>query len=352
MRLAYQLTTVTVLLTLAAGCTTPGPDAEPVYFPARPGNPRVVHLKSFNSLSDLVPTRRGLVDWIRGGLVSPHVGVPAGIAFQAGHLYICDTQANALHDWDLITGQARRLGRSGDIVLAKPVAVAVDEVGTVYVADTGRAEVVAFDSTGRSTFRIRPPDRQSYRPVAVAVHSSKIYVADIAAHKIDIFSTTDGRHLGALGEAGGEPGKFYFPMGVATNGTGHVFVSDMMNARVQVFNAGHNPLFSFGRPGDRYGDMGKPKHLTVGPDGTVFIADAEFARIHLFNAQGQLLMLVGSDDDKPGGTPMPFGVAVARTLPEAVASFVPDDFRADYFFFVTNVIGAKRISLFAVGSAR
>ena len=341
-----------MLLALVVGCATPGPQAEPVYFPARPGNPRVVHLKSFNSLSDLVPSRRSFMDWIRGGPVSPHVGIPAGIAFRAGHLYICDIEINVLHDWDLTSGQAERLGHSGELALAKPVAVAVDEVGTIYVADTGRGEVVAFDSTGRSTHRIRPPDRESYRPVAVAVHGSRLYVADIAGHTIDVFSTEEGRFLEAWGGPGNKPGELYYPMGVATNGSGHVLVSDMMNARIQVFDAKHNPLLSFGQPGDRYGDLGKPKHLAVGPDGTILIADAEFARVHLFNARGQLLLLVGSVDDEPGGTPMPLGVAVARSLPDAVASFVPEDFRADYFFFVSNVVGRKRLSLYAVGSAR
>ena len=343
---------LSVLLMLAAGCATHTPKAEHVYFPARPSPPRVVHLKSFNSLHDLVPVRVGFVDLIRGGAVSPHVGTPAGAAFRAGHLYICDTEVNALHDWDLTTGRARRFGTSGDTVLVKPVAVAIDDAGTAYIADTGRGEVVAFDSTGRSTRHFKAPDSNAYKPVAVAVHGSKLYVADITAHRIDLFSTADGRHLGAFGKVGSGPGEFYYPMGLAVSAKGYVFVSDMMNARVQVFDPQHNPTLSFGRPGNRYGDMGKPKHLGVGPDGTILIADAEFAHVHLFNARGQLLMLVGGPEDKPGGTPMPLGVAVAQTLPETITSMVPDDFRADYYFFVTNSVGTKRISLFAVGSAR
>jgi DNA-binding beta-propeller fold protein YncE len=309
-------------------------------------------VKSFNSLHDLVPVRVGFVELIRGGPVSPYVGTPAGIAFRAGHLYICDTEINALHDWDLTAGRAKRLGRSGETPLGKPVAVAVDENGTAYVADTDRAEVVAFDSNGDSTRRFKPPDRDAFKPVAVAVHGPKLYVADIIAHRIDMFSKTDGRYLGTIGKTGSGPGEFYYPMGLAANAKGELFVSDMMNARVQILDAGQNPGMAFGRHGNRYGDMGKPKHLAVGPDGTILIADAEFLHIHLFNAQGQLLMLVGGPEDRPGGTPMPLGVAAVTTLPESITKLVPDDFQADYFFFVTNSIGDKRISLFAVGSSR
>jgi DNA-binding beta-propeller fold protein YncE len=122
----------------------------------------------------------------------------------------------------------------------------------------------------------------------------------------------------------------------------------MMNARVQVFDGQGRPVLSMGRPGNRYGDLGKPRHLAVGPDQTIFIADMEFAHVHLFDKEGRLLMLFGGAEDRPGGTPMPVGVAVARSLPDAVASLVPADFAASYFVFVTNTIGTKRIGLYAV----
>ncbi len=379
----YGAVLLAALLAVAGGCATNSPQAELVYFPAPPGKPRVVHLKSFNSLHDLVLPRVRLVGLIRGGAVSPYVGTPAGIAYRGGHLYICDTDINAVHDWDLATGRARRIGASGKTVLVKPVAVAVDDAGTIYVADTGRGEVVAFDSKGAVVRRFKPPEREEYRPVACAtgslsasaradelpvapmsvapermsavardVRGSKLYVADIAAHKIDVYSTEGGDHLGAFGEVGSEPGDFYYPMGVAANAGGDILVSDMMNARVQIFDAKQQYRSSFGRPGDRYGDMGKPRHLAVGLDGAIFIADAEFAHVHLFNAQGRLLMLIGGPEDKPGATPLPRGVAVARNVPGGLASWVPADFEAKYFLFVSNSVGSRRISLFAVGVGR
>jgi DNA-binding beta-propeller fold protein YncE len=245
------------------------------------------------------------------------------------------------------------MGHTGYMLLAKPVAVAVDDKGAVFVADTVRSEVIAFyPPSGNSTRRFRPSDRASYRPVALAVGESELYVADIAAHCIDIFSTGDGGHLGRFGRVGSEPGRFYFPTGLAKSADGKTLVSDMMNARVQVFDSDNNPVLSMGQAGNRYGDMGKPKHLAVGPDGTVFIADAEFAHVHLFNMRGELLMLLGGPEDENGGTPMPVGVAVATILPDHLTALVPDDFEAAYYLFVTNSVGRKRVSLFAMGSAR
>ncbi len=363
---------------LASGCTSSGPRAQLAYFPPPPASPRVVHLTSFNSLRDIVPVRRGFVDILRGRAFSPPVDTPGGVAFAGDRLYVCDTGAGTVHIWNLKTGKATRIGlssksspgggRGGTALeqwhLSRPVAVAVDDQGTIYVADTTRGEVVAFTADGSFLRRIKPPDRSEYRPVALAVAGLKLYAADVATHQVDVFSTVDGQYLLSFGGPGSDPGRFYFPSGVAADSSGNAFVSDMMNCRVQGFDELHKPTVSIGQPGDRYGDLGKPKHLAIGPDGTVFIADAEFARVHLFDTSGRLLMLLGGSlssaprggrlfgERAPGAVPMPTGVAIAETLPDRLASMVPEGFSARYFLFVTDKISSKRIRLFAVGSAR
>jgi DNA-binding beta-propeller fold protein YncE len=140
-------------------------------------------------------------------------------------------------------------------------------------------------------------------------------------------------------------------MGIAPVADGGVCVADMMNSRVQVFDAARGFVMSFGRPGDRYGDMGKPRQVAVGPDGTYFVADADFAHVHLFNRAGQLLMLLGGPDEPIGGTPLPCGVAVAAEVPAGIAALVPPEFHADYFLFVANSLGERRLSLFAVDAS-
>lgn len=335
-----------------AGCASAPITADPVYFPPPPARAHAVHLKSFNRLNELVPTNVSFRDTLRGRSFSPFVSTPAGIAYRNGHLYICDTDFNVVHDWDLTTGTARRIGLRQDSTLGKPVAVAVDHEGSVFVADTGRGEVVVFDGTGVRVDSLRPPGQENYRPVALAEQEGQILVADVGAHMIDVFSVGDRKHVASFGGVGSKLGQFYFPMGIAVDSTGRILVSDSMNSRVQFFGDGYQFMLSMGKAGNRYGDMGKPRHVAVGPDGVIFVADVEFRHVHLFNAKGQLLMLLGGPEDEPGGTPMPVGVAVAESVPHRVASLVPDDFEADYFLFVSNTIGSKCISLYAVGVGR
>lgn len=340
------------------GCATTTITPDYVYFPPTPAKPRIVHLKSFNDLRSLVPRRDTFREAVSGGALSPRVSTPAGLAYASDTLYICDTNQNVVHAWNLQTGQARQIGGgggrgSGRAALMEPVAVAVNpSSGSVFVADTGREEVISYQADGQFNQTYKPPDRKEYRPVSVAIHGDRLFVTDIAAHRVDVYSIGDAALENSFGGVGTQPGKFFYPMGVATFADGRLAVSDMMNARVQLFDTYLKIVRYFGSPGQHLGNFGQPRHLTVSPDDVIFIADAQFASVHLFNDRGQLLMMLGHADDssdQPGSTPMPVGVTIAPSVPEPVQSLVPQDFHADYFLFVASTTGRRRISLFAVG---
>ncbi len=334
---------------MSAGCLSPHPAPQWVYFPSPPDPPRVVHLVSFNSLHELVPPQESWVSLFRGVAAGPLVGTPMGLAWRGETLYVCDTNVNYVHVWNLASGAARRIGADGE--LKKPVAVAVDEHGTVFVADTIRGEVVAFEQSGSEIRRFQPPKTTSYRPVAVAVTGGALYVADMANHAVDVYSTQSGRLLRSIGERGSSTGRAYYPSGVAVDAAGQVYVSFMMNARVQVFDNDGRFTRTFGAAGNRYGSLGTPKDIAVGPDGVSFVADAQFGCVHLFDPDGRLLLVLGGPRDEPGGTPLPNGIAIATLLPQSLRDLVPAGFQARYYVWVSNTTGRKRLALFAVGSS-
>ncbi|MFC1527037.1 NHL repeat-containing protein, partial [Candidatus Latescibacterota bacterium] len=68
----------------------------------------------------------------------------------------------------------------------------------------------------------------------------------------------------AWGEQGTQPGQFYFPCGIAVDGSGDIYVADKANHRIQVFSPGH----SFRR---EWKVDYSPVGLTFGPEQALYV---------------------------------------------------------------------------------
>ena len=73
------------------------------------------------------------------------------------------------------------------------------------------------------------------RPKGIAVDSDgHIYVVDAAFGNFQIFNR-EGRILLFVGQMGHQPGQFWLPTGMYINAQDRIYVSDSLNARIQVF---------------------------------------------------------------------------------------------------------------------
>ena len=73
------------------------------------------------------------------------------------------------------------------------------------------------------------------QPFGVATDGSgNVYVADTFNHRIQKFDAS-GTFLTTWGSQGSGNGQFNFPAGVATDGSGHVYVADYNNNRILKF---------------------------------------------------------------------------------------------------------------------
>src|SRR5262249_34251890 len=62
------------------------------------------------------------------------------------------------------------------------------------------------------------------------------YVADTGNNRIQVFYA-DGTYIGQWGGFGSGNGQFDHPLGIAADGSGHVYVADTGNNRIQQFQA-------------------------------------------------------------------------------------------------------------------
>ena len=231
--------------------------------------------------------------------------------------------------------------------------VAIDESGRVYVTDSGNARVQVFKLTGslksqlskkgaaqlyldfESTLDVQQGIRDIFSlpgkglfsvsdknnqlgvcngpaltigtpgagagqlssPMAIYVTlDSRIYVADTANHRVEIFNY-DGTLNYEFGKNGNKPGQFNSPQGIAVNGKGMIYVADTLNNRIQVFNQDGIYLSMIGQEEpdaddktvDECQKLNLPKVLAIDTKDRLYVVDADTTQVKVFDENGACL---------------------------------------------------------------
>jgi DNA-binding beta-propeller fold protein YncE len=165
---------------------------------------------------------------------------PTGVARDGkrGRIYVADTHAHDVKVFDddgkLLTTWGKRGGGPGELNF--PTHVALSD-GMLIVCDSLNARVQGFDPEGRATLRFG--ERGLYvgnmvRPKGAADDEGNLYVVESMHDTLLVFDR-QGRPLMSLGGTGQDIGRFYLPAGVWVDSRNRVFVADMFNGRVAVF---------------------------------------------------------------------------------------------------------------------
>ncbi len=200
--------------------------------------------------------------------------------------------------------------------------VAVDGSGKVYAVNSlnvdwewGVASIKLFDPNGQYLTMWEVPEAAKERfkyPVQIAVDGSgNVYVTDQnthCVHKLD----AQGRYIKSWGEKGTADGQFDMPEGIAVDGAGHVYVCDRQNSRIQKFDSDGKFLAKWGKEGSGDGEFHFPAAVAVDKEGNVFVADSDNHRVQKFTAEGRFLTKWGEFGEAPGQFNVPLGIAVDR----------------------------------------
>lgn len=246
---------------------------------------------------------------------------PAGIAANKGRIYVADGQGAAVVVFDVPRRRVFKFGQRKPNVLAKPIDVAVDGLGRVYVLDVKLKKVLVFDPLGLYLYEVGDAAALVH-PAGVAVNQAgdRIYVVDRGSpeeddHRVRVYDDK-GKQQFEIGPRGHAAGQLNIPLDVALDQAGHVYVADSGNFRIQKFTADGKFISSFGSVGNGIGQFSRPRALAIGPDDNIYVSDGAFNNVQIFNQQGQLLMPLGGfgiDRDMPGKFGLIAGVAVDET---------------------------------------
>ncbi|EEG78218.1 6-bladed beta-propeller [Dethiobacter alkaliphilus] len=145
------------------------------------------------------------------------------------------------------------------------------------------------------------------KPMDVTVVGRQIYVSDTGNSKIRVFDY-NGNHVNSFGERGTEPGQLRFPYGIAENSQGQILVADMYNGNISVFTPDGTFLHYFGASVD----LESPAGLAI-IDGRVYVTDVAQHKVIVFDEEGEKIFEFGEEGDEPGQFLSPNAITVSGT---------------------------------------
>jgi hypothetical protein len=214
------------------------------------------------------------------------------------------------------------LAGSGDGQFDKPIDVAVDGAGNVYVLEghypnpsfASNERVQKFDSAGNFLTKWGSPgsaDGEFNVPGGVAADpAGNVYVSDERNHRVQKFDST-GAFLLKWGSEGFGAGQFRGLSGIATDSGGNVYTLEGgyggSNHRVQKFDSSGNPQSQFDAiPGD-----GLLTGIDVDSSGFVYVvgrtSTEEYNSVRRFDSTGALADKVGCPGSMDGVGTSPSG---------------------------------------------
>jgi hypothetical protein len=327
------------------------PDKGRAFWPPFPEAPHVQFLTSYALTSD-VEAKKSKFDEILYGKESSsslEVKKPFGVRMHDGKIYVCDTQSTSLTVFDLRKHEVRLVGVNGEGKLGKPVDVAVAPDGFKYVADTQRPAVFVYDAQDKF---VRVIGQADFRPASLAVLGNALYVCDFKNHQILVFDRHSGSLLRSIGKPGSGPGELGGPLGLAVDPEGYIYVSEIVNCRLQKFSPDGKSIRTFGNRGDQPGTFTRPKHIALDSDGNLYVVDTAFQNVQVLNKDFKPLMAFGGHGNFPGYMDLPAGVTVCETGVELFKDFIHPAFEAKRLVLVTNQWGDNRVAIYAMGELK
>ncbi len=297
------------LVPVIAGCTdaeSPAAVQEPVnlVWPDAPLTPRIKFVRAVSTPQDFgVETGwfDKVVDFLKGA--DPRrTTQPYGLhRDQEGRLYVVDAFHKSVQVFNTLKSDHYWFPSDPPEKFLNPVGVVSDGKGRVYVSDSKSNVVHVFADHGARYVTAFGMDVLG-RPTGMAINraTGDLFVVDTLNGQIVVFDTKTLQSKAFIGKQGDDTEGFHSPTSVAFAPDGRIYVSDSLNFRVQVLDAGFKFLNRFGSAGDAPGYFSRPKGVAVDSDGNVYVVDALFDNVQIFDAEGRLLLAFGKPGSKPG----------------------------------------------------
>jgi DNA-binding beta-propeller fold protein YncE len=251
---------------------------------------------------------------------------PTGIAAKGNEVFVSDSRNHRIQVFNL---DGAALHQFGADVLERPMNLAIAN-DKLYVADFFADQIKVFSLGGQHLHSIGKSgsgkgELDTPGGVVVAANGD-LYVAEFGNHRVQKLRP-DGSFMhqwGRTGEVGAFGGKLRYPTDVALSQDGKLFIADGYNDRVLAFAPNGELQHKWGGPfamnvfGPFNGWFSTVTGISVGPSGHVFVADFYNDRVQKFTQTGEFLNSFGIRTTGPTHT------AIAATEANDGSVFVAD----------------------------
>ncbi len=259
---------------------------------------------------------------------------PQGIGFApSGKVYVADTG----------NGRVERFSGAGIYqtdwghypapgVLDFPTGIAVDASDNVYVSNQAQGIIQKFAPDGsllaQSTYGSGSSNGQlnagnPATAIAIDPTTGHLFVADTNNYRIQEF-TSSLTYVSQWGSNGQIDGTFNKPQGIVVDASGDIYVADTLNHRIQEFDPSHAWVRTWGSSAPTFGTatgaFHSPKGLAIDGSGNVWVADSLNNRIQEFGPTGVFIRAWGSAGNGNGGLSGPTDIDI-----EAGGAVLVDD---------------------------
>ncbi len=240
----------------------------------------------------------------------------------------------------------------GERKLNNPTAVAANELGDVYVADTGNHRIVRFFNPKANLKFLRgiggegtlPGTFKSPRGLAMD-SNHMVYVADTGNHRIQVIRPDDQLHLW-FGDRGMNDGELWHPSGLAVNnGTGRwsfykegfIALIDLDGTRIQKFSL-EGEFIKAIRLQDFGFENGQMLYVAIDYYSNIWVTDFANHCVHKFDRNLNYLTTFGRKGDGKKEFSEPRGIAIYKRFGQV---FIVEKESAQYYWVGTDILNLE-----------
>ncbi len=226
---------------------------------------------------------------------------PMGVAIDAsGNVWMVDRECKCVQKYDASGKFLSQFGSpgTGNGQFSDPRAVAISATGNIWVTDLANKNAQQFNSKGEFLRKISYS--QFLEPYGIAVAPGEtLWISDIGRHTVYKFSENGSQPLFVVHghAANGNPNlltDLLSPVGLAVDAFGNVWVTDNGRGRVEAFNSTGGYITEFGSEGSGNGQLKTPVGIAIAPSGNILVVDGGNNRIEEFKPSGEYFRQFGS----------------------------------------------------------